>query len=69
MGIDRHGRHRREQERLAVGRCGLHRLDTEAALRAGAVLDDDRLIEGHAQALGEVPRQRVARAAGGERER
>ena len=54
--------------RLAVGRGRLHRLHAEAALRAGAVLDDDGLVERGAHVLGEQPRQRVARAAGGERE-
>jgi hypothetical protein len=40
----------------------------EAALAAGAVLDDDRLLEGGAQVLGDEPGGRIARAAGRERE-
>ena len=68
VGIDRHRRDRREQQGLAVRRGGFHRLHADAALGAGAVLDDDGLVEGDAQVLGDQPRQGIARAAGGKRE-
>ena len=65
--VDRHRRDRRDQQRIAVGRRGLHRLHADASGGAGAVLDDDRAVERGVHLVGDQPREGVARAARRER--
>jgi hypothetical protein len=59
----------REQQRVAVGRCGAHRLCADGARGAGLVHDDDRLaVEITRRVLREIARGKVRIAAGGERD-
>ncbi|MNC86366.1 hypothetical protein D3C83_20200 [compost metagenome] len=59
-------RHVAEVERVAVG-VGLHQaLEADQPAGAGDVLHHDRLLEQRREALRDLPRQRVQRAAGGD---
>ena len=64
----RHRRDRRDQQRAAVGRGVLDRNDADAAGGAGAVVHDDRTAERGGELVADQARQRIAGAAGRERE-
>ena len=68
-GERRHGdlEHRREQQRVAIGRRLEHALRRDDAGGAGRVLDDEGLFQRLLQPLRHQPRQHVGDAAGGER--
>jgi hypothetical protein len=65
--IDRHGRCRRHQQRVAVGRGLLHRDRGDDAAGAGLVLDDNALAEPLLQILRHHPRQKIGAATRRER--
>ena len=67
VGQDRVRAGRVEQQRVAVRRRLRDELRADAAAGAGAVLDDERLAELRAHAVGENPRDAVDAAAGRER--
>jgi len=56
-----------EEQRVAVGRCLGDAGGADSAARAGAVFDDDRLLQCRRHLAAESPRQNLARAAGRER--
>jgi hypothetical protein len=62
-----HRRSRGHEDGGAIGIGSFHRLDTDQAITAGAVLDDDVAVEQGADVLRQQAAQRVAAAAGRER--
>ena len=67
MGIDGKAGHAAEQHRVAVGRRPGAQLGAEAAARAGAIVDHDRLPELLAHPLGQDACDQIGRAAGWKR--
>ena len=63
-GRDRHDRGRRQEQRVAVGRCRRDHLRADAARGAGLVLHDDLLTERCAHLLGIEAGHLIGRAAG-----
>ena len=61
--IDRQRRDRRQQQGVAVGRRIFHRFDADAAIGAGAVLDNHRPVERATHFIGDQARHRIAGAA------
>ena len=56
---------RRDEQRVAVGLGTGHDLGADRALRAGLVLDDDRLLQVAAEKFADQPSQHIGRAARG----
>jgi hypothetical protein len=62
-----HRRARGDENRRAVGRRTLDRLDADHAVGAGAVLDDHRAIQREPKLLGNEAAEGISAAAGGKR--
>ena len=65
--IDGVGRHRRHQQRVAVGRGFCDHIGADVAARAHLVLDDELLAEKLAHTRAHDARDRIGRTAGGKR--
>ena len=52
-----------DQQRVAVGRSGRHRMRADRAARAGAIFDHDRLAKRGAELVGDRARDDIAGAA------